>query len=404
MLSSSVADWKSLSPLQRLVIFLNFLFGLSRGIVIPFLFLELKSRYAATLTAISVLVTLSIVFRVVGSIIGGMGADRFSKRSLVAGGAFFNSLCYLALAVKSNFYVAGAIYLAINLAQAIFRTVFSSTIGESLKKEYTRVAYAFFHASQNLAIGLGALVGAYALSKSAASIYLICFSALLAFAISAWHSPIFKKLALAPRAEVKAASFASLLSVPRLIVCLVSLNLVLVLSYGVFNEILGVIFDAAHISVKNVGLLFAINSAMIVLFQIPVAGKIKHWSFSRLIVSSLSFFLLYFAAIAMIFQGQALWWATVAVVFFSCGEMLHVSVINAEVNSACDTSNRGKSFGYLNASWSAGFGLGPAIVAAISERNGFAVASVAMLFITLFATLLLLSLVNKQRSQKLAYA
>ncbi len=399
MIIESVKSWKLLSQLQKTILHLNFLFGLSRGIVIPFLFLELKDRYGASLSAISLIVSISIFTRILGSLAGGYGADNYNKRNLIVVGALLNSCCFLALAIESNLVIAGGIYLAINLIQSIYRTVFSTLIGESLSKEETRLAYAFFHASQNLAMGLGALLGAWLMGISGKSIYLVCFAALFVFSILVFKNSAFDKIKVKTTAPKRSFSFFTNLKVSQSILILILLNTSLVLSYGVFNEILGVMFDAAHISLKNVGYLFALNASLIVLFQIPVANKIKTWSFNKIISLSSVLFASYLAALFSMYQWQPLVWAAIAVVLFTLAEMLHVSVINAEINHHSDESNRGKNFGLLNASWSAGFGLGPAIIAYISDRSNFALASLLLMIVVLLTAFTFLGLLNNKRMQ-----
>ncbi|MEZ4815352.1 MAG: MFS transporter [Bdellovibrionota bacterium] len=407
MFLESIKSWKLLSALQRSILQLNFLFGLSRGIVIPFLFLELKDRYGASLTAISAIVSLSILTRILGSLAGGYGADNYDKRKLILGGALLNSFCFLGLAVKSSLSVAGAIYLTINLLQSAYRTVFSTVIGESIKKEETRIAYAFFHASQNLAMGLGALLGAWIMGISGESIYIVCFAALFIFSLLIYKNPSFKNLEFKDKtssnnqrsnqSNKKTLSFLINLKVSRKVFILISLNTVLVLCYGVFNEILGVMFNAAEISLKYVGSLFSLNAILIVLFQVPIANRTKSWSFNKSIRISTVLFAAYLAALYTMYQSQPLLWAALAVTLFTGAEMLHVSVMNAEVNHHSNEFNRGRNFGILNASWSAGFGLGPAFIAYISDKSSFAFASLMLMLVLLLASFTLLTLFNNKK-------
>ncbi|HSA96019.1 MAG TPA: MFS transporter [Acidobacteriota bacterium] len=118
---------------------------------------------------------------------------------------------------------------------------------------------------------------------------------------------------------------------------------------------------------NRIGLLYPINTIMIVVFEMILMEKIRKYPLARTI--NISFVLLGIGLGMMPFgRGYAFGALTVAVWTF--GEMLSMPLVTALISERADDSNRGRYMGLNSLSFSLAFIVGPAVGTAIYDGLG----------------------------------
>ncbi|WP_214483802.1 MFS transporter [Bacillus sp. SM2101] len=352
-----------MKPVHKRIILLDFLFGLSRGAIIPFLVLDMKIRLNVNYSEITGSILLYFIARTFGGLIGGALSDRFGRKPLMLIGLFVTSLSYLLLPFVTSLIQFFAIYIILGFAHSLFRGVFAALIGDTIDKTDPTTPFALFHINQNISVGIGAVLGGVLVTYNSVFIYIFTGVLLLCFSLIATFNPYLKDDIR--RAKISTESNTEDIEEEKpnyipLLTGVFLLNIVLVLSYGVYNELLGAIFvDFVKLSPITIGYLFAFNSLLIVFFQMFVIKHVSKWRFISQMSVTAFMFACFFFLLSILPSYPSIWLCIILIIIFTTGELTHIANLNSKVNEFTPSNKKGIIFGILNATFNIGFGLGP---------------------------------------------
>jgi predicted MFS family arabinose efflux permease len=118
---------------------------------------------------------------------------------------------------------------------------------------------------------------------------------------------------------------------------------------------------------NRIGQLFAVNTVLIVLFEMILMEKIRKYPLARMI--NLSFILLG-AGLGLMPLGRGFAFAGLTVAIWTFGEMLSMPLVTALIAGRADDTTRGRYMGMFSFSFSLAFIVSPAAGTAIYERFG----------------------------------
>ncbi|SDZ14518.1 MFS transporter [Thermoactinomyces sp. DSM 45892] len=400
-----IKQFIKLKAIHRLILLLDFIFGLSRGIIIPFLVTDMMMRLSASYTTIAGSVFIYFIARTFGGVIGGALSDRYGRRPLILMGLFVTSASYLFLPFVSSVLEFTTVYIVLGFAHSFFRSVFSALIGDTVDKKDPTIPFAMFYINQNISVGIGALLGGVILAVGSSFIYISTGLLLLCFSIITMFHPLLKNQS---RSEIKVEepveaeqSYQGKSSHKYILISIFLLNVILVSTYGVFNDLLGAILhDFVELSPFVIGLLFALNSFLIVILQLQALKIVSRWSFISQMLFTATLFSLFHLLLGTLERIPNIYICVLLIVVFTIGELTHVANLKSKVNQFTPATKRGLAFGILNATFNIGFGLGPFVFGFFLdklslERVGFS------FFLFYLATAVVLSvLIVKEKQSK----
>lgn len=140
---------------------------------------------------------------------------------------------------------------------------------------------------------------------------------------------------------------------------------------------------------NRIGQLFAVNTILIVLFEMILMEKIRKYPLARMI--NLSFILLG-VGLGLMPLGRGFAFAGLTVAIWTFGEMLSMPLVTALIAGRADDTTRGRYMGMFSFSFSLAFIVSPAAGTAIYERFGgdavwFVCAAVCLLLAAAFSAL-----------------
>jgi predicted MFS family arabinose efflux permease len=118
---------------------------------------------------------------------------------------------------------------------------------------------------------------------------------------------------------------------------------------------------------NKIGLLYPVNTILIVLFEMILMEKIRRYPLTRMI--NLSFVLLGIG-LGMMPLGRGFAYGALTVAVWTFGEMLSMPLVTALISERADDSNRGRYMGLNSFSFSLAFIVGPAVGTAIYDGLG----------------------------------
>jgi len=228
-------------------------------------------------------------------------------------------------------------------------------------------AYAQQRVTMNLGIGLGGLTGGLIASvahpSSFTALFIVDAATFLAYVgvLAFIHDP---GVAPEERGDVP-TSYKPVLR-DRLFVRLWTLNFLFVAAgYSLFNLLPPFARDHAHISEREIGALFFVNTALIVIIQLPISRALE----GRRRMRALALMPLLWMAAWLLVEIGGLWFEAtaafvvfaVALALFGIGECFHGPAHQALVAEIAPDWLRGRYFAVHSLSWGLAGTVGPAV-------------------------------------------
>jgi MFS family permease len=337
------------------------------GVVLPFVFIYLHNVRGIALGPVGLIVATNAVVSMVAGPIFGPQIDRFGGKRMLA-----TSLLVLAIGYASYTLVheawQGFVAAAISgIGMGGFWPSQSTLIAGLTPHAQRPAAFAMQRVVMNLGIGLGALAGGLIATTSEPATFSALF--LLDAATFLVYGAVMLVLVPSPRlgstdAPGTSGSYRAVLR-HRAFVAVIGLNALFIFAGFSGFEVLPVYAkNEAGVTESQIGLVFFVNTAVIVLAQLPIArlaqGRRRMPTLALLgVLWACAWMLVPLAGAAG--AQTAVWLLIVAMSVFAIGECLHGAVQAPLVADLAEPRLLGRFMALSALSWQVGFALGPAI-------------------------------------------
>jgi len=338
------------------------------GVVLPFLFIYLHNVRGIGLGVVGLIVATHAVVSMVAGPIFGSQIDRFGGRRMLATALVILTIGYAAYAFVHEPWQGFLVAAISGIGVGGFWPSQSTLIVGLTPSQQRPAAFAMQRVVMNLGIGLGALAGGLIATTSAPGTFTVLFlldaATFLAYAVV--------MLALVPSPALgggahppgTAGSYRAVLR-HRAFVAVIGLNALFIFAGFSGFEVLPVYAkNEAGLSETQIGLLFFVNTVVIVLAQLPIARLAQ----GRRRMPTLALLGLLWAGAWTIVPlagsaaaGTAVWLLTGAMAVFAVGQCLHGAVQAPLVADLAEPRLLGRFMALSALSWQVGFALGPAI-------------------------------------------
>jgi MFS family permease len=337
------------------------------GLVLPFLVIYLHDVRGFGLGVSGLVVAVSATAQLTAGLVAGPLVDRLGPRRVLGAGLVLQGVGFGLFPLVRSPWQAFVLIAIEGAGSAGFWPSQSTLIARLTPPPRRHAAYAQQRVTMNLGIGLGGLAGGLIASVAHPSsftlLFLIDAVTFLAYVgvLAFVHDP---GVAEEERSETPASYRAVLRD--RLFVRLWALNFLFVAAgYSLFNLVPPFARDHAHLSEKQIGVVFFVNTGLIVLVQLPISRMIEGhrrlralalmpllWIVSWVLVDAGGYWLTGTAAFLVI---------TVALGIFGVGECFHGPAHQALVAEIAPDHLRGHYFAVHSLSWGLAGTVGPAV-------------------------------------------
>jgi MFS family permease len=356
------------------------------GFVYPFLFIYLHNVRGFALGISGLIVATNAGVALLAGTPGGAAADRFgAKRTLAASLALLASAFALFPLVRAPWH-AFALAALVGLANGVFWPSYHTLLAAITPTERRHAGYALQRVSMNLGFGVGgALAGLIAVSARPGT-----FTALF-LVDAATYGAFLGLLAVVPGSRAEPGQAAPETTGyraavrDRFLLALLGLNIVFVTAGYAQLETLPVFAkNQAHVSERAIGLVFLVNSLVIVLAQLPLTKLVE----GRRRMAMLGLMTVLWAVAWLLVFGAGLWLSALAAAalivvaggVFALGECLQGPTQQALIAELAPDHLRGRYMALSTSSWSIGWIAGPAIGAYVLQREPLALWPAAAAF------------------------
>ncbi len=347
------------------------------GFVYPFLFIYLHNVRGFALGVSGLIVATNAGVALLAGTSGGAAADRFGpKRTLAASLAVLAAAFALFPLVREPWH-AFALAAVVGLGNGVFWPSYHTLLAAITPEERRHAGFALQRVSTNLGFGIGgALAGLIAATSSPGT-----FTALFVID-AATYAAFLGLLAFVPAGGASEAppdeptGYRSALR-NRMFLALLGLNVVFVTAGYAQLETLPVFAkNEAHVTERAIGLVFFVNSLVIVLAQLPVTRLVE----GRRRMAMLALMTGFWAAAWLLVFGAGVWLSglaagaliVVAGAVFAIGECLQGPTQQPLIAQLAPDHLRGRYMALSTNSWSIGWIIGPVVGAFVLQKEPLA--------------------------------
>lgn len=368
--------WRGLRglPIEVWVVSATTLVNRMGTMVLPFLVLYLTRHLGYDARVAGAVVAVYGIGGLVSSPFSGrlcdrMGALRVMRLSLFLSG----SLLLLFPLVRRLELVFALTALWAVVGEAVRPASLSALTG-SIAPEQRRAAIALNRLAINLGMSIGPAAGGFLAMLSFPLLFVVdgatSLLAALVLAVTLWRIGPRLRAAEAGEAASGHAARSSVAGVLRdrgMLAFLFALLLVGVVFLQ--HEAAMPLFLVRDLGLPEsfYGMLFVVNTLMIVALEVPLNLAMSHWSHRRALVTGA---LLCAAGLGMLAFATGPWSVTSTVVVWTFGEMVFFPVSATYVADVAPPSRRGEYMGAYSTAWGLAFTLGPWLGTVVLERWG----------------------------------
>ncbi len=364
------AHLRSLDPQLPRAVWLLQLGGVANsfgnGVVLPFLVIYLHDVRHFGLGLSGLVVSVSAAAQLGAGLVAGPLVDRFGPRPVLGAGLVMQSAGFACFPLVHHPWQAFLLIAIEGAGSAGFWPSQSTLIARLTPSARRHAAYAQQRVTMNLGIGLGGLTGGLIATVSRPSSFTVLFlvdaATFLAYVgvLFLIHDP---GVAVEERSDERSSYRAVLRD--RLFIGLWTLNFLFVTAgYSLFNLVPPFARDHAHVSEREIGAFFFVNTALIVIVQLPISRAIEGRRRMRALALMPALWIVAWLAL----DGGAYWLhataafvvMTVALAIFGLGECFHGPAHQALVAEIAPGHLRGRYFAVHSLSWGLAGTVGPA--------------------------------------------
>ncbi|MGQ0613670.1 MAG: MFS transporter [Planctomycetaceae bacterium] len=335
--------------------------------VVPFLAFYLKSRRGMSESEAAALVGLLGMGGLIGAPLGGWCADRFGRKPTILCGLLGASLSMGAMPFCPTARGLAVLVVSMAVCADLLRPAAAAAVADLAPPALRARAFGVFRAAMNLGFGAGALLGGLLASRSYPALFLIdAATGLLAFALVL----LFVVETRPERARVP----ATLTSPPPPLRAPVGrFALLCGLSFLVFTVSVQFMsnfplsLERRGVTEKAFGFLIVLNTAWVVVAQIPVSLAAGRARISDALALGAACYGLGYCLAAFSVAPFVL---AACVTIFTLGEMLFFPMAATYVAQIAPVASRGRWMGLFNMTHGFAFLLAPSAGALLLTRAG----------------------------------
>jgi MFS family permease len=336
--------------------------AIGNGLVLPFTFIYLHNERGFSLGLAGLILGTNAAVSLLAGPLSGPLVDRLGGRRMLAISLGFLCAGFTAYAFVESPWHGFAASAITGIGNGIFWPAQSTLIAGLTPLAKRTAAFAMQRVMMNLGIGIGGLVGGFLAATSYTLLFLGNAASFVLYAVVL--IAFVPEPGRAPRREgERAGSYRDVLR-HRVFLGFIAVNSVFVaVGYAQLELVAPYGKNEAGVGEQWIGAIFAINTLVIVLAQLPIVklaeGRLRMrvlalmgvvWAAAWLLVPVAGLWLAGFAAVAMLAFSAAV---------FGVGECLHGAVQAPLVADLADPRLLGRYMAMSAFSWQLGFTIGP---------------------------------------------
>jgi MFS family permease len=370
MLKKLKNTYAEFPPLFWIIVVTLFIDSIGSTLLFPFFALYITQKFGVGMTEAGVLLGISSLFGLVGSMMGGALTDRFGRRRLILFGLTFSALSSLSFGLAGNIKILYVLIVIVGLLSRIANPAYDAMLADILPKTKQQEGFGITRVAFNFAWIFGTALGGLIAARSFLALFLIdAFLSLMLMIVlylylpetqphhhdDQKHEPFLKTL----------MGYRFVLRDLAYVVFTVAGMTSLLVYQQQYGSLAVYLRDIHHISPQDYGVMLSITGLEVVLFQIWISRSIRKFPPFRMMGFGTLFFMIGFMLIGF---AQGLLLFMLCITLITIGEMITFPTNRVIATSFAPAEMRGRYMAIYDLGWALPATLGPAAAGFILDN------------------------------------
>ena len=354
-----------------IVVGTRFVDAFGSTVLFPFFALYITQRFGVGMTQAGVLLGMSSLFGLIGSMAGGALADKFGRRQLILFGLVFSAISSLSLGLANDIRMLYPLIIVVGLLSQVAAPAYEAMLVDILPEEKRQEGYGILRVVFNFAWIFGTALGGLIASRSFFALFVIdsimsCIVAALIFRLlpetnpqvnekerrdeSLWQTIVGYRVVLKDLSFI-AFTFAGMLA--------------LIVYQQQYSTLAVYMRDVHGINSQGFGAILSITGLEVVIFQFWISRTIRRRPAFLMMALSTFIFAIGFFMYGLVSSFILF---AVAAVIVCLGEMLFFPTSSALAANFAPEDMRGRYMAVSGLVWSIPATIGPAAAGVIMDN------------------------------------
>ena len=344
-----------------IVVVVSFIDGIGSTLLFPFFALYITQKFGVGMTQAGILLGMSSLFGLVGSMAGGALTDKFGRKQLIMFGLVFSAVSTLSFGFVSDIGILYPMVIIVGLLSSIAHPAHQAMIADILPEKQRQEGFGILRVVGNLSWIIGPTIGGFLASID--FFYLFVIDSIISCVVAVIVFRSIPETKPEPRAHEQSESFLKTITGYRFVVrdtafmSFIVANILMLIVYQQMYGSLSVYLRDNHaISPQGYGFLMTTSAITVVLFQFWLTRTIKHRPPFLLMAFGTIFYMIGFFLFG-IFTTFVLF--ALNIVIITIGEMIVVPTSQALIAGFAPEDMRGRYMAVAGLSWAIPSTIGP---------------------------------------------
>src|SRR6266498_80314 len=371
MLSRLKKIYAEFPPLFWIIVGTLFIDSIGSTLLFPFFALYITQKFGVGMTEAGILLGMSSLFGLIGSVLGGALTDKFGRRQLILFGLVFSALSSLLFGLASDVRILYFLVVIVGLLSRISTPAHDAMMADILPADKRQEAFGITRVVYNYAWILGTALGGLIAARSFLALFVADAVLSLIVAIILYRFLPETKPTSHMEAK-KSESFLTTVAGYRIVLrdlaymgFTLAGMIVLIVYQQQYGALAVYLRDVHNIGSKSYGLMLSITGLEVVLFQIWISRIIRKYPPFLMMTLGALFFMAGFAMIGFV---RGFTFFLLAVVIATIGEMVMFPTNKALAANFAPTEMRGRYMAVYDLGWTIPATFGPAAAGIILDN------------------------------------
>lgn len=371
MLNSLKKTYNDFPPLFWIIVGTLFIDALGGTLLFPFFALYITQKFSVGMTQAGILLGMSSLFGLIGSVIGGALTDRFGRRRLILFGLVFSALSSLLFGLASDVKTLYILVVFVGLLSRVAVPAQDAMMADILPESKRQEGFGITRVAFNYAWIFGTALGGLIAARSFLALFITDAILSIIVAIILYRFLPETKPAH-PNVETKNESLLTTVTGYRIVVrdlaymgFTLAGMIALIVYQQQYSSLPVYLRDVHNISSNTYGVMLSITGLEVVIFQFWISRTIRKYPPFLIMMFGTLFFIAGFTMIGFV-KGIALF--LLAVVIITIGEMIVFPTNQALAANFAPVDMRGRYMAVYGLAWNIPATIGPAAAGLILDH------------------------------------
>lgn len=355
----------------RILVGGTFIDRIGGALIFPFLSLYVAQKFNVGMTEVGLLFGVWSASSLVGSMIGGVLADKFGRKVVIIFGLVFSATSALLMGFVDDMRSFYLLALFAGTFSEIGHPAQQAMVADLLEGEKRAEGFGVLRVVSNLAMVIGPAIGGVLAGVSYLLLFIIdaCASILTAVIVckAIPETKPEKNPGQSSESIMQTLIGYGRLTRDKLFMAFIAATIVVVVVYTQMYSTLPVFLNRVHgIPAQGFGYLMSMNAAMVVLMQFGITKKIKNFQPMLVMVAASA---LYGIGYSVFGFFDTYFFFMVGMAIITLGEMIHIPVAQALVAYFAPEDMRGRYMAAYGLGWAIPNTVAPTLAGLVMDNH-----------------------------------